>query len=606
MNREATFESLLEGLNPEQRKAVTHTEGPLLVVAGPGTGKTRVITARCAYLIQSGVEPSHIAGVTFTNKAAEEMRTRLTTLVDEKGDEVTISTLHALAARILRAHAETGISYTIYSEEDQEAVIREVLKQGGLSPAVYPVDKIQEHLGRITNQAPFKNQMGYRIDQVVSRYQNMMSRYAAVDLDYLIVRAVQLCSFDGPLKTRFQFRHVLVDEAQDLNRSQYQLVRCVTAAQGTRCLVGDPDQSIYGWRGADPKIVEEFLKDDHPVTVIRLENNYRSTPMILGAANRLIAHNPERLGRELRSIMEDPGAPVEIIAALDPAAEASQVVKWMMARHGEGVPWAEFGVLVRLVRLIPAIEQEMIEANIPYNVVGATAWFETTAVRDILSFVKVAMNQNDSVALRRCLKVMPGIGPATRERLERYAEAQGVSLWAVTEKPCSLRLQNRAEDAVSLLRKVVEQIQTSEMGEGCNQWIDAIIRAIQCEEGTDQQELDSSIGKLRAFAKANKVGMMEMMERLALGGEAEECKMVDAVKIMTMHSAKGLEFQAVCLVGMQDGVLPNSRTSIEEERRLAYVGVTRAKSHLCLTYSLQPGLLRSLATPSPFLEEMGL
>jgi len=626
---------LLAELNAAQREAVVAPPGPILVLAGAGSGKTRAIAYRVAYLIRErSVPPWSILAVTFTNKAAGEMRERILRLVGEPARNVSVHTFHAFCLRLLRAYGEAvGLpkGFVVYDEEDRRALLRRVTRELGFSERDFPASRLAAALSTEKNQADDPDRPGgwrremeqETREKIFASYQRALSAAGAVDFDDLLARSVPLLSSSEPAREFIARRsqHVLVDEYQDTNRVQYQLLRLL-APHGSLFVVGDEDQSIYNFRGADLRNILEFERDFPEARLVKLEENYRSTGAILDAASRLIAHNQERKGKRLIARADRGLAPMVYAAASD-REEAAYVAARVEALRRER-PESRTVVLYRTHAQSRLFEEEFIRRRLPHLLVGGQRFYERREVKDALAYLRLLVNPHDDASFLRVVQAPPrGIGAATVAMIEHAAGARGRSLWDATAALLQEgSLPGRAERGLAALVELFGAL--------------AATRASLPLAALVQQTLERS-GLLAALARessAEAEGRLENLEQLlAAAAEQQEnhptlesfldhaslLTDLDAVRtespclLMTLHSAKGLEFDAVYLTGMEEGLFPHvrsmaSRRAIEEERRLCYVGMTRARRLLVLTYARAryQALEQEGRTPSRFLEEIPL
>jgi len=607
-------------LNPEQRRAVTHPEGPLLVLAGAGSGKTRVITARIAHLIRDlRVAPNRILAVTFTNKAAREMRTRTRELAGSAVESATISTFHALGARIIREHASLlGLDrhFSIYDRDDQLTVLRAAtveLEGGAGDPAAIPL--LLGAIGRLKGlgvhparaRAEAADSHAQRVAAVYTCYQQHLRRRNAVDLDALLLLCLQLLVRDDECGRRLQRRcqHVLVDEYQDTNRVQYQIVRALTEHGRNLCVVGDDDQAIYAWRGADVRNILDFRADWSDATEVKLERNYRSTAIILSAANALITHNRDRAPKLLRAEIVG-GEKLDFILAPTALEEAQRVVARLERRRRAGVPWSDMALLYRANHLSRAFEDVLRSRTIPYRLVGGHGFYDRREVRDLLAYLRLLCNPDDRVSFERIVNVpRRGIGPKVVAAIDELSRRHRLSLdqaLARAEQEPSIRGAARARvrefrDLLQRYRMLLDsgaglarsaRALISEIG------FESALRALAKSEEEAHARLENTQELIAALAEfesgKQSPSLADFLERISLLTDSERGRSKDAgVTLMTLHSAKGLEFPHVVLVGFEEGLLPSWRALEEgaaaedEERRLLYVGITRAKESLLLS-----------------------
>ena len=630
---------LLAGLNERQSEAVLTTEGPLLVLAGAGTGKTRVITYRVAHLIEQGVPPGSILAVTFTNKAAGVMKERITELLRASGRsafDIWVSTFHSFCARLLRRESQhLGLprDFAIYDDDDQTAAVKRSLAQLGLPTEDYPPRSIRSQISHAKNHGITADEMESQAAQmrdpgrqdaakVFRAYSEILRKAAALDFDDLLLRAVELLRDHADVRARWsaQFQYLMVDEFQDTNRAQEELVRLLAGARKNVCVVGDEDQSIYGWRGARAGNLKRFTEDFTGAKIIRLEENYRSTQTILDAAAAVVKNNSDRLGKTLQATL-GAGDRLRFFEAPDSVAEAEFICEELSAvvRNDSD---ARVAVLYRTGAQSRSFEEVLRRLGIRYRVVGGFSFYERAEVRNALAYVRLIFHPEDDVALLRVLNVPPrGIGATTVAVLEASAKETGKSLWE-TIRAGEFTTGKKIAGALNYFRELIEKLQ-----EECREMPPASL--IECVldrtgllnwvEQQDNVEHTSRAENLRelsnAMAEATEQGqtLEDLLDHAALVSDSDQYEEDVAVSLMTLHSAKGLEFDAVFLAGLEEGVLPHGRSldtpgEVEEERRLFYVGMTRAKRSLVLSraiYRRTYGEERLRASlPSRFLSEI--
>lgn len=625
---------ILSGLNPAQKEAVLHEEGPLLVLAGAGSGKTRVITHRIAYLIARGCPPDAILAITFTNKAAEEMKIRTEALCGLQSRWV--STFHSFCARILRRHVHRlqpyDNSFTIYDADDSRTVVREVIEELKIGPELWTPKEAHERISRTKNSNSGETEFrrggsrGRFLREIFEAYTAKLRQRNALDFDDLLLLTVRLFREAPDVLERYRssFRHVLVDEYQDINALQYEIAHQLTAAHRNICITGDPDQSIYRWRGADVTNMLSFQRDYPDARVVTLDRNYRSTQRILHAANRLIAHNEERLPKDLWTEGAE-GEPVRVFRFADEREEAREIAGLIQKFSRRGVPLGDIAVFYRINALSRALEQELFFANIPYAIVGGVEFYLRAEVKDILAYLRTIANPRDEVSLKRILNVpRRGLGEGTVEKLARVAAASGRPLLdAIAGEAEKLDLPKKAARAAAEFAELYRRLARAAEGPVADA-IEAVIRETDYEgwleksESADAaRERAANIWELHAAAadydrKNPGGGLAGFLELVNLLGDVDRWeRRADRVSLMTLHSAKGLEFPVVVILGVEKGILPieradDDRTDTEEERRLLYVGITRAREHLYLTHAAtRTRFGRPLrSAPSPFLAEL--
>ena len=631
---------ILEGLNPAQREAVEAIEGPLLIVAGPGSGKTRVITHRVAYLMRvCGISPHRILAVTFTNKAAREMKDRLHRLVGNRADQLSAGTFHSFCASILRRdgkHVGLDSSFTIYDDEDQMVLVKQAMEEADLDPKRYPPRAIQGIISRSKSvlmdaHSLSLNHQGYFEEQaakVYLRYEELIARNNGVDFDDLLMKSVQLLRDNPDVLKRYQQRyvHVLIDEFQDTNVVQYVLAKHLAEGYRNICVVGDADQSIYAWRHADIRNILSFQKDYPDAKTIALEENYRSTGTIVEAAKHLIASNSMRLGKDLWT-RKEVGQPVVVHEAYTEGEEA-QFVMGEVSRltREEGLSLGDCAVMYRVNAQSRALEEACLRYGTKYVVVGGVRFYQRREVKDVVSYLRLINNPNDEVSLTRVINVpLRGIGQRTMEDLVRGARNGGVPLFDALERVAeggsgehSPRVTGPIAGFVKLIRGLVEDSRRMDVVDlinavlertGYRQYLfDRVERAEERWENI--LELRNTAQEFRLEEPPN--GLTDLLERLALVADVDSYEeSPDFLTLITLHQAKGLEFPVVFMVGMEEGLLPHVRSmdspeELEEERRLCYVGMTRSMDRLYLTRAFRRGFIGggSSAGPSRFLQEI--
>jgi DNA helicase-2/ATP-dependent DNA helicase PcrA len=622
-------------LNPEQLAAVHHETGPMLILAGAGTGKTRTVTARIAWLVSQGEDPAGIMAVTFTNKAAREMKERIAGMVDaEQAKLVTASTFHALCVRILRADADRlgyKANFSIFDEGDQMGLIKKIITR-----VCGKDEKLDPNFAKnIISKA--KNN-GLPLDpltlagSVFNRYEQELRALNAMDFDDLLRKAVQL--FDEHPEAREKWRskvkHLMVDEFQDTNNLQLQLVTHLAAGDPPNvCVVGDDDQSIYGWRGAEMSNILEFEKHFPNPRVIRLEQNYRSTNAILGAANRLIKNNPRRRGKNLWSPKEG-GEPVRVIGIPDDRKEAEFVVQEIAAhRDDEKLPWEHFAVIYRMNAQSRLLEENLRKNKIPYRLIGGKSFFDRREIKDITAYITTLLNPSDDPALLRIINTPPrGIGATSVELALAFSTERNLTLFEALRHPD--HLEGCTKKTAEGIRAFVDEIESTRIrvqtpGADCAEVISSMLENCgyladlkrSCKTADESLNREENVKEmLRALSEHQKRSRKEnplqsFVDDIALNREREEDKEDNrGVTLITMHAAKGLEFPHVFLVGAEDGLLPHERSktegTVDEERRLFYVGITRAMNSLVITWCRGRSKFGSAmhCVASPFLQEL--
>ena len=639
----------LSSLNPQQRQAVETIQGPLLILAGAGTGKTRVITCRVAHMIERGIAPHQILGVTFTNKAAREMRERVRQLIprsvsrskEDKQEGSTICTFHSLCVRILREHIERlgyKRNFVIYDESEQIAAIKKILSHISAKGEKTDPKLILSFLSRFKNGgtssgAPVDPSVSAMASHILSRYESALRACNAVDFDDLILLTLKLFTehADALAACRDHYRYLMVDEYQDTNAAQFRLVHLLTQQHRNLCVVGDDDQSIYGWRGAEIANLLDMEKHFPEVKVIKLEQNYRSTNVILTAANALIKNNTRRRGKHLWS-QKGEGSKIILHTFADDEAEARTIAEEIeYTRQIKRAPWSEQAILFRTNLQSRPLETALRKASIRYHLIGGQSFFDRREVKDLLAYLKIFLNPHDDINLLRVANVPPrGLSDVTMERLLAASQERQGSVFAAMVNPAVIMTFNaRARQCVTDFVDLIERTRSrlkSEKDLSLRLWADNFLTEIGYFEDLRRSEKDietadnriRNLKDLMATFDNNPVEGTDPSERLERfledlmldNDRAEKEPEGEAVTLITVHSCKGLEFPHVYIVGLEDGLLPHSRSKVEgtldEERRLFYVAITRAMRSLTLSYcngrkkygQIQP------CHPSPFLQEI--
>jgi DNA helicase II / ATP-dependent DNA helicase PcrA len=629
----------LEHLNPPQRAAVLHGGGPLVVFAGAGSGKTRVITHRIAHLLaDEGVPPWSILAVTFTNKAAGEMRERLEGLVGADAHRLWVGTFHAICARLLRLHADRiGIrrDFTIYDDADQQAMVRRVIKELGIDDKRHPPKSIAGRINRAKQELERPDALdgtdpASRIaKQAYERYEARMAAASALDFGDLIHRFVLALEADAGLREELarKFRYILVDEFQDTNHAQLRLVEALASVHGNLCVVGDDDQSIYRWRGADRRNILDFRRNFPDATIIKLEQNYRSTQRILRAAHAVIRRNADREPKELWTENQE-GPKVLVARTENELDEARMVVRGVTELRVQGHPLSEIAVFYRIHAQSRVLEEALRVANVPYRVVGGMRFYERAEVKDVLAYLRVVHNPADDVSVLRILNVPTrGIGKTTEERLLARAAETGEGVWAAIEAASAgeAALGTAAAKKLGVFRDLVTSLRTmfeedASVGELALAVLDRtgyaeLLRAEDTAESEARlQNLAELLGSLQAFERDREnPTLATFLEEITLDSGAEEDASADRLTLMTVHAAKGLEFRTVMVTGMEEKMFPfrgleawDDPEELEEERRLAYVAMTRARERLVLSYAARRTIFgqERVGIPSRFVDEL--
>jgi DNA helicase-2/ATP-dependent DNA helicase PcrA len=629
---------LLDSLNPVQQEAVLHTDGPLLILAGAGSGKTRVLTHRVAYLIERGVPGGRILAVTFTNKAAREMKERIRRLVGHQIYDCWIGTFHATCARILRQDAAAiGLdpNFVVCDDADQVALVKECLAELDISDEEYKPRAVLSAISRAKEQ--LLDPDGYRraaadaFEEVVGRvyrvYQEKLAANRALDFDDLIAVSVRLLKLDAAARDYYQekFQYVLVDEYQDINHAQYELIKLIVKKYRNICCVGDDDQSVYSWRGADVRFILAFERDYPDATIIKLEQNYRSTQMILDAAHSVVRNNLGRTDKKLWT-EKTGGELIQIYEAVSEQDEADYVAMAIdRAVKETGRRYDEFAILYRTNAQSRIFEEMLLRRRMPYRLVGGPRFYERREVKDLLSSLRLIINPFDTMSLRRVINSPPrGIGAVSLQRLDEFAAGRELPLFQVLEQADEVpgltpRVRAAAQQFAQTIRLLQEYHSRLSVTAITQELIDRIgyIRELQKEKTLDAMARIENLEEFTTVTReydqsAEEPTLAAFLEHVALMSDADTYQEgAESVTLMTLHAAKGLEFSSVFLVGLEEGIFPHSRSmsdakALEEERRLCYVGITRAEQELTLTYASRRTLWGSVQInqPSRFLREI--
>jgi DNA helicase-2/ATP-dependent DNA helicase PcrA len=637
----ATLEpqSYLADLNPAQREAVLTTEGPLLVVAGAGSGKTRVLTHRVAHLLAAnGVRPNEILAITFTNKAAGEMRERVERTVGPVARAIWLMTFHAACGRILRREAERlgyRSNFTIYDQADQVRLVKACLEELERDPKRFVPRGIHAQISNAKNQLVGPDEYGSRVasfyDQTVADayalYQRRLFGSNAVDFDDLLMLTVDVLQRFPEAREKWAkaFRYVLVDEYQDTNHAQYVLLKLLAQDHGNLMAVGDPDQSIFSWRGADITNILDFERDFPGTKVIALEQNYRSTNAILTAANELIVHNRERKEKRLWSDLGE-GEPVRVVETEDEHAEARFVAAEIARCIEEGYSSREIAVVYRTNAQSRVLEDVLVRQGIAYQVIGGPRFYERAEIKDAIAYLQVIDNPYDQVSLLRIAnRPRRGIGDTSLTRLQTYAAGLDISLWEATGRAEEAGLGGAAVRAVGGFRSVMESVMATATDATVADVVGAVLErsgyleALEAERTIEArgriENLEELVGVAREYdAAAQEPSLSGFLQEISLYSDQDALRDDPEddgqVTLMTLHTAKGLEFRAVFMIGMEEGIFPHSRSleenTLEEERRLCYVGMTRAQERLTMTHAMRRNLYGRYDAnlPSRFLDEL--
>ncbi len=637
----------LDDLNPPQREAVLTVDGPLLVLAGAGSGKTRVITYRIAHLLDNNVSPYAILAVSFTNKAADEMKERVKKLVGARGKNLTLSTFHALGLQILKAEKDVikMPRFTIYDASDQLGLIRELLRNIHVDDRRFDSKAILFRISRAKNAFMSPDEFREKIRdheydiiaaEIYPRYQEALRGFHAFDFDDLITETVALLDRNEEVRERWRnrFRFVMVDEYQDTNRAQYLLMQHLVTAHGNLCVVGDDDQSIYGWRGAESGHILEFERQFPGAKVVRLEENYRSTPAILNAANAVIANNKKRHPKQLWTSRRE-GEKIKMVVAEDAEIEAKFVAEEIeVLRATRGYKLKDCAVLYRSNVQARPLEEALRTQRLNYRVVGGQSFFDRKEIKDAIAYLKLAVHPRDEMALRRIINYPArGIGVATLDRLAQDAEAKGRTLFDTCRKVDEIEdISTKAKTQVTAFCDLMERgkaaLASGNLREGATAFLkesglpdDLVGASTPLQAQRRLENLEGFYESLKRFQEREGKDLGLFLQRLMLRSNDDDDNEApdDEITLTTLHGAKGLEFPVVFLVGLEEELLPHKRTlypngpdvqdanvDLGEERRLMYVGVTRAKEILYLTRSRFRSLraAQKPRSPSRFLEEI--
>lgn len=627
------------GLNPQQAEAVINTEGPMLIMAGAGSGKTKVLTCRVANLLQKGVRPYRILAITFTNKAAAEMRERVNNMSGPAAKDVWLFTFHAFCARFLRMEIDKlpgyGGNFAIYDTADSQNLIKQILKEMNLDDKRFQPSGILSRISNAKNAlqdaASFARQAGdfyeQKVADIYSRYEQKLQLNNALDFDDLLMLSIKLLQENKEVREKYQdrFDYLLVDEYQDTNHAQYLLTKFLAAKHRNICVVGDADQSIYGWRGADIQNILDFEKDYPDAKVIKLEQNYRSTQIILDAANAVIENNTGRKPKNLWTENKS-GADIIYFQAVDERDEARFVIEQLQnLQRTENKKLGDMAILYRTNTQSRIFEEMLIKSGISYNMVGGLKFYERKEIKDIIAYLRVIFNPADSLSLLRIINVPKrGIGDASMAKIQAYAAANNVSLFEAVSNAAAIDgLSSRFVSKLDDLAGIIFELMNLANEAPVEDLIDRVLRDTGYLEELENERtpqaqsridnLHELISVAQEFAASEEENNLEnFLAHVALVSDIDDTELgEDAITLMTLHSSKGLEFPVVFLVGMEEGLFPHARTlmdetEIEEERRLCYVGITRAKEKLFLSSTKMRTIYGNTVTypPSRFLQEI--
>lgn len=627
------------GLNPQQAEAVINTEGPMLIMAGAGSGKTKVLTCRVANLLQKGVRPYRILAITFTNKAAAEMRERVNNMSGPAAKDVWLFTFHAFCARFLRMEIDKlpgyGGNFAIYDTADSQNLIKQILKEMNLDDKRFQpsgiLSRISNAKNALQNAEAFARQAGdfyeQKVADIYSRYEQKLQLNNALDFDDLLMLSIKLLQENKEVREKYQdrFDYLLVDEYQDTNHAQYLLTKFLAAKHRNICVVGDADQSIYGWRGADIQNILDFEKDYPDAKVIKLEQNYRSTQIILDAANAVIENNTGRKPKNLWTENKS-GADIIYFQAVDERDEARFVIEQLQnLQRTENKKLGDVAILYRTNTQSRIFEEMLIKSGISYNMVGGLKFYERKEIKDIIAYLRVIFNPADSLSLLRIINVPKrGIGDASLAKIQAYAAANNVSLFEAVSNAAAIDgLSSRFVSKLDDLAGIIFELMNLANEAPVEDLIDRVLRDTGYLEELENERtpqaqsridnLHELISVAQEFAASEEENNLEnFLAHVALVSDIDDTELgEDAITLMTLHSSKGLEFPVVFLVGMEEGLFPHARTlmdetEIEEERRLCYVGITRAKEKLFLSSTKMRTIYGNTVTypPSRFLQEI--
>ena len=642
---EQRVDALLEGLNDPQRDAVTHGDGPLLILAGAGSGKTRVLTHRIAYLVHTGeARADELLAITFTNKAAQEMRERVELLLGRSTRGMWVLTFHSACTRILRVEA-TRLGYTrqftIYDQADARRLVKQCLDGVGADPKRFTPAAVQSHISdaknRLRDAAEYRSMVGSYFEQTIADayelYERELLRFNAMDFDDLLVRAVNVLELFPEVRERYEqaFRHVLVDEYQDTNHAQYRWLTLLSGERRNLAVVGDDAQSVYGFRGADIRNILDFEQDFPDAHVVKLEQNYRSTQTILSAANAVIRHNRDQVAKALWTELGE-GDPIKVRMLADEHAEARYVLGAIEGLLDEGVSRSEVAVFYRTNAQSRVLEDALVRAEVPYQVIGGTKFYERAEIKDAIAYLSLLANPADQVSFVRVANSpRRGIGQTSLSRVIAYAATLGEPVWEVAA--AADRVPGLGRAAISALTRFMDTMaelrELARGGASVGELLEAVLtrsgylETLEAERTFEAQgrieNLEELVGVAREFDSSaetapgggEETGLDAFLAQIALVSDADTRRDDRGlITLMTLHNAKGLEYPIVFIIGCEEGVFPHSRSldegSLEEERRLCYVGITRAMRDLTLTYARRRTLFgaESFGLRSRFLDEI--
>ncbi|MBQ5152355.1 DNA helicase PcrA [Macrococcoides caseolyticum] len=608
---------LLKHMNEEQRQAVMTTEGPLLIMAGAGSGKTRVLTHRIAYLIdEKDVSPYKILAITFTNKAAKEMKERVKKIIGDESDVIWISTFHSMCVRILRRDIDRiGIerNFTILDPTDQRSVVKDILKRENIDPKKYDPRMFVAEISNLKNEMKSPDDaieaasdfMGMMISKVYAEYQRVLLKNHALDFDDLIMTTIQLFERVPEVLDYYQskFQYIHVDEYQDTNRAQYLLVKMLADKFKNICVVGDSDQSIYGWRGADIYNILSFEDDYKDAKTIFLERNYRSTKNILFAANEVIKNNTERKPKALWTD-NDHGSKINYYKAMSERAEAEYIVAEILKKKRENYALSDMAILYRTNAQSRVIEETLMKSNISYTMVGGTKFYDRKEIKDLLSYLRLVANSNEDISFTRIINTPKrGIGPGALDKIITYAEHNGLSYFDALSEVDFIGLPKKTTEKLvefyTMMDNLMKQQEFLSITELTQMLLDksGYMKMLEAENTLESQSRIENIQEFMNVPKdyekdtpVEEQSLINFLTDLQLVADVDNADLEAGVTLMTMHSAKGLEFKVVFIAGLEESIFPHSRSlnsdsEMEEERRLMYVAITRAEEHLYLSHA---------------------
>ena len=611
---------ILNSLNDRQREAASHDKGPILVIAGAGTGKTRVLTHRTAYLIESGkAMPWEVLAITFTNKAADEMKERISRLIDYSIDRMWIGTFHSICVRILRRFIDRigyDKNFTIYDEDDRKTLIKDCIKEKDLDPKMYNLNSIKEFISNEKNRRNtpdnyindnYSNYVNRNKGEVYALYEKKLKAANALDFDDLIIRTLELLESNEDVLNLYQerFKYILVDEYQDTNKVQYSLIRLLGRKKNgvnNVFVVGDEDQSIYGWRGADITNILNFENDFKGAKIVKLEKNYRSTPVILNAANGVIKNNCQRKGKNLYTDQKE-GSLIRIIETANERDEAFTVSALIRRDHRENkIDYSDIAILYRTNAQSRVLEEGLIGEGIPYKIVGGVKFYDRKEIKDVVAYLRLIQNQKDDVSFDRIINVPKRkLGQKARDAIANYAETKGVSKFEACFDFDKLELMPSAAKSIENFVSVIEMLMIKKDAMPLSEFIvnviedtglkDMLIQDASLEGRSRLENMDEFLSAAKDFEERYEENSIEdFLAHISLLADIDKTDSSnDLVTLMTVHSAKGLEFDTVFITGLEDGMFPSihydGEDNLEEERRLFYVAITRAKRMLYITHA---------------------